>query len=292
MNTSGLVLSQLESTTNTIRGHALKLTTLVTACLVSAIACIVHAEVSVRPISLSIEYPLDEELGVRLFPLDRRHDGTKVSLWIHGIEPSVFGIDREASSVFKMTDSTGRDLLARPRLPEGQGIGGYGHRRSIEEFSQISLDGRQLVLNVTAPGVPAQGADSISIESNLVLLAASSVRAVRAEGVPAVPGPVKVGEHVVHISRYEPADEEGGRYKLSLRMDRAFQEAVDSWTITDEEGVALTDGPSIMSEGGDSVWLLFELHRGPERLNIEVKLFDAVERIEVPLSVEVGLGGK
>ncbi len=264
----------------------MKLATLVAVSLLSTLVCVANAEVVVRPIAMTIGSPAIDQMDFSFQP-NGVSAGTSVHLLITGLEHPVVKIDGDNSTLDKVTDSTGKDLLQeRPARDDGF----MYSSGPIGPFPKISEDGKQLIVELSMPQTPAPGSTSIKLEGKLVVVVAAGKKVVSAEGVATQPGQVTLGEHTIEITGFGPSDWEEGKAKLELKMNATLLDAIASWKITAPDGTELSDGPYSTMTMMDTAQLELTLETSADAINIELELYDGLQQIEVPVAAEVGLG--
>lgn len=266
----------------------MKHTYLLTATLLLVASVAAYAEVTVRPIGLVIGSPMIADMDFSFQP-NGVNAGTSAHVLVTGIENTIVKLDDDNSTLDKVTDSTGKDLLKeRPANTEGFSFSSS----PIGPFPKISEDGTQLIVELVAPQTPAPGATSISFEGKLSVLVAQGRKTVSAQGITPTPGQVQLGDNTLEITGYGPSDWEEGKSKLSLRLGKPLFDAIATWKITGPDSVELSNGPYSIMTSMDVAEVELTLEKATDTINIELELFDGLKTIEIPVTTEVGLGIK
>ncbi len=264
----------------------MKLTTLVTACLVSAVASITQAEVAVRPVGLTVGSPDIHDMHFSLTPRGVSA-GTVVNLLITGLDHPAVRVDHDLSSLDKATDSTGKDIL-KQRLQRGKTY--IINFNPIKPFPQISKDGKQLIVELATPQAPAKGATGFTLKGNLTVMVSTGKINVNAANVATEPGQIMLGEHSVQLVSFGPSDWGQGQFKLVMKMDNSFFESIASWDFTSPDGTKLSGKPFSSQRSESSAQVEFAFAQDVGQFNIQLEVYDGLQQIDIPVDVEIGLG--
>jgi len=246
-----------------------------------------HAEVSVQPIGLVIGSPAIEAMDFGFRP-NGINAGTSMHILITDLDSPIVKLDDDNSTLNKVTDSTGKDLLQEP--PKQEGGFTFSSSSPIGHFPKISEDGKQLIVEFIAPQAPAPGATGIKVDGTLHVMVAAGKKTAKAEGVATQPGKVELGGHDVEVMGVGPSDWEEGKFKLELKMQTDLLDAIAAWKITAPDGTELSDGPNSTMTMNTTAQLELTLEKKPDTFNIELELYDGLDTIQIPVSIEVGLG--
>jgi hypothetical protein len=258
----------------------------ITSAIVLSIPALAHAEVSVRPIALQIGSPQIEAMDFSFQP-NGINAGTSVHLLVSGLEQSIVQLDDVNSKLDKAVDSTGKDLLQERPMSGSEFSFSSG---PIGSFPKVSEDGSRLIVVLIAPQTPAPGATDITYEAELSVMVATGRKTVSAQGVALTPAQVQLGDHTIQIADFGPSDWEEGKFKLTIKMNTDLLDAIAAWKVTDPDGQLLSEGPNSTMTMNTSAELELTLDAKPDSVDIELELYDGMQRIAIPITTRVGLG--
>ncbi|MCC6682200.1 MAG: hypothetical protein IT445_14965 [Phycisphaeraceae bacterium] len=264
-------------------------TALIVASMLTFAACFAHAEVMVTPIALTVGSPTLQDMDFDFRP-NGVNPGTSVHVIITGLEQRIVDLDTDNSTVSMAVDSTGKDLLAQPKPKSDGGFSMSMSSDPIGPFPHIKADGSAIAVELITPQAPAAGATSINCEASLAVLTAAGTKTLSAQNVPLQPGQVALGDQSFEITAMGPSDWEEGKFKLTLKMTKDLHQQVAGWTITDDAGAKLTDGPYSTMTMFDTVELEFTLSANPQAASFALDLYDDMQKVTVPVKFQVGLG--
>lgn len=262
-------------------------TSLILAAVLTMFTTAGHAEVTVRPIGLTIGSPAIEEMDFGFKP-NGVNPGTSVHLLISGLDMPIVLLDDDNSTLDKATDSTGKDLL-QEKPKQNNSFVSFGSG-PIGPFPKISDDGKQLIVELITPQTPAAGATGITYEGTLSVVVASGTKAVSADNVTTKPGKVQLGENSVEITQFGPSEWEEGKFHLGIKMTTELLDAIASWKVTAPDGTELSDGPNSTMTMMNTAEVGLTLEKKTDAINIELELYDGMQKVQVPVTAEVGLG--
>jgi len=139
--------------------------------------------------------------------------GTTVALLLTVPGGGLLGLDRDESRVKAVMDDKGKDL-GKPDVPSKFG-------RNKPEFGMmpdISEDGKQCSVELTAPGLPTKGATQLKISAEAVLLVATQKKAYVAEKVALKPG-AKIGAGPIPLTIKSAGKPDWGDAALSIELE-------------------------------------------------------------------------
>lgn len=245
-----------------------------------------HAEITTRPIGLTIGSPAIADMDFSFKP-NSVNAGTSVHLLVTGFEHSIVKLDDDNSSLDIVTDSTGKDLLKK-HPPKENGF--TFTQKPFGHFPKISEDGKQLIVELITPQTPSIGTTSITYQGKLAVTVAEGRKTISAKDIATEPGQVQLGEHSIEITAFGPSDWQEGKSKLSLKMTKTLLDAIASWKITAPDGTVLCDHPNSTMTMMNTAQLELTLDQAAETINIELELYDGMQLIEVPVNAKVSLG--
>jgi hypothetical protein len=220
------------------------------------------------------------------FDYPSQFDGTGVAVRCHLRERFIVGID-PAQSKIKISDDKGTDLLVK--APET-------HLHVIYE-PEISADGKKAALTFRASRLPMKGATKIRITGNVVVLVGKDEKTIEKKGVAlAQPVDLEVGTlRAVRLSPSEPVSFlsfDGIRpLKKMVVLDAADK------MIAFRQSSEYLEAPMAKDKiRGEEQKFRTNLHpstnlkSGLGRWTFRATYFDTIERMVIPIDLEVGLG--
>jgi len=167
----------------------------------------------------------------------------------------------------------------------------------ISSFPSVSKDGKAVRFGVVSEGSPEAGATALRATGMLVLLTGSEVAAKRGKSAAVEEGgEVAVAEGLAF--RISSASEGGFgdvKMEMGLEIKRAIPEVARFRFFDGESGKEIGS-----EESGSSSWSVgdqttvtrhFGLHEVVKSVVVEVDVWTDLGALEVPVEVEVGLGG-
>lgn len=240
------------------------------------------AEPAATPLALSVGAAAVADMPFDFRPSARA--GTALTLWVDGFEADIVKLDGDRSRISAATDAAGKDLLAVPGGDDGFPNSALG------SFPRVRDDGRAMLADVNLPGL-ATGGGPLSIKGELVVVVATGTATAVSDPVPAGPGKVTVGDHVLEIKSIGPNSWNPEQSELTLTASAAFTSTVKAWTIRGDDGAMLSEGgPQSTMTMDDFAQLTFPLDAKPAQLTFELEVYEGLADVAVPLDLSVGIG--
>jgi hypothetical protein len=229
---------------------------------------------TLRVVTLSIVKPLADEDSELIFW--GRRAGTAIELIVSQPGKRLLALDERASQLTRFTDDKKTDLSKTER--DG----------CFEDFNRrVSPDGTRLGFGIRTTVVPAAGATRLLLKGKLVLLIGTQektaeVKKVALEGG----GSVKVGP--CEVRKDKTRSGEG-----SLVEVKHSEPNLKSITFLDKDGKVLPSewaAGSFVRNGQTTYTVEYRVKGKIENGTVRVTYFSKVERVTVPLDLDIGVG--
>ena len=212
---------------------------------------------------------------------------TGVGVFVRIEQPGrqIIDLDEKASNLKAFTDDKGT-VLGKPGKP------GFGDSW-LSGFPHIADDHQSCTPEILSKKLPAAGARELTIQGTIALVVGSNEKTAKIETVLKKGKKVKLGPVDAEIS--EVGDPDWGDKKLvvTFRGSESF-DAIREVIFKGPDGKVIESGgagSSSMTMGSKSVYTRsFGLAKKVDKVAIEIKYFDKLETVKVPLDLKVGLG--
>ena len=240
---------------------------------------------TVRPAGLMINAPVhtgeDPESGDS-FGVDLAFFGsferTRVALELHYPKGGIIDLDNEASAVARFEDDRGSDLRKQENT--------FG---AFEMMPRVSEDGRYLVFVAASDKLPDPAAARVAVEGTAALQVASSAETFRVEQLELSAGTeFSVGGYDFEITEVGPSAW-GEGHSITLKTDRDTT-AIVRYGLVDAAGNAIELSPSMSMTGMGSWSQTLDCEQELERATFELECWQDLQTVQVPFSVEAGIG--
>ncbi len=217
-------------------------------------------------------------------PDDRRpfrdRSTTQIRAVLHLPGKSMVGIDVGESTITSIADDQGTDLLAADR---------NGATPLIAKDAQISMGGRLCGVAFSTAKTPAAGATRVRVKGTLVVLVGKGEKRFERDNV------------ALRLGLELPAGtlKFTGTGSFSGTLTYTGKQPVKDLTLFNEAGKEITlpqtahlKGVPLGGKGKSEQHFRghFPLPSGLSRANVRVTYFEAVEKVTVPIDLEIGVG--
>jgi len=262
------------------------------AILIAAVACIAFV-LAVR----AAEQPKDFEarvVGVQVAAQGYADDfrmrpfnsmGTAVAIIIETKGPkSIIKFDDKGSKIALLRDDKDTDLTKSPQ----------GDKQKFYQpqfgFPSVSDDGKAVLFLVRGDSLPAKGSTRVRVQMTAHLLTASQKKTDRQDGVALkVDTEVKAGPAPLRIQKVEA---EGAELNVTFKTNEKIDQVIAVRFFKDGKEVKSNSAGSSSWTIGNvrTVQKTYSVKEKLEKADIEVEYWADLEAVDVPVSVEAGLG--
>jgi hypothetical protein len=185
----------------------------------------------------------------------------------------IIAFDDDASALEELTDSTGKNLL---------------DDASIWPFPKLTKDGKAVIVEMKARGVPAAGATEIHARGKLALTTATGSKPVKVSNVAlANDKTFKLGTGVVTLSDVEAGE---GQTMVTFKGPLAVFAAIRSMKFLDAKGQAIETSSGGSGRMNDVAMASYRLSTAAKAVTIEIDTWQGMKAAVVPFDVKAGLG--
>lgn len=256
--------------------------------------------VRVEVVGLSIGKPTpkipEDEQSVNFgFMFFGPREGTQLRVWIYSPERTMLGIDDQTSELSKLTDDKQTDLTKGIEKPAARNpLAALMGQGSSSPFStMVSEHKRSCVVTIQGDGIPAAGAEQVTVDATIALLCGVDPVTVEAPAVKLEEGHQFVtGDMTWTVHGWETdigLDNADQVVMLSTEQSVAVLESIE---LLDDQGkpiatTTLEAGVMDPAEGGDYT---LGIPENREVLGLRVTYYSKVETVKVPVKVTTGVG--
>lgn len=233
---------------------------------------------------LRIIAPADESLAGGDLRAFNWFDGTAVAILLPQPTGGVISVDEDACTLDSFTDDKGTNLL------EG------GRRFGSDPISdaKVSDDGKAVLIELSAPNIPAPGATRLLASGSVVIVRAGNRQPVEHPNVALKPGTaVAAGPLPFTVSK--AGKPEYGDHPLEVELE--FKQAIDALAevrFLDAQGNAIDVSPigTMTMVRGDRVTVrkTFMLSAPLQTATIVLDLWTDLSKVSVPFKVDTSVG--
>lgn len=231
---------------------------------------------------------LDQEAFGGMAPMSAS-PGTTVAVLVGSVGKSIVSVDTDASQVAAMTDSQGNSLL-EDEPAEGAAGGFMMVQTNVSPFPKISEDGSMAVIELQAPRTPAAGSDAIHIEATLAVQVAAGTVTQTVDSAALKAGALDVPGYSIKVSQIGDAPWGDGQMSVTFSMTTDTADAVADIRFIDELGNDVTDQRYSTMTMMNTAEVEYGLKKQLETATIQFIFHDQMEKIEVPVNLDVKLG--
>jgi hypothetical protein len=199
--------------------------------------------------------------------------GVGLALVVQGAGQSgIIAFDDDASSLDELTDSTGKNLL---------------DEASIWPFPKLTKDGKAVIVEMKARGVPAPGATEIQAKGKLALTTATGSKPVKVPNVAlANDKTFKLGTGVVTLSEVEATE---GQTSVTFKGSLQVFAAIRGMKFLDAKGQPIEASSAGSGRMNDVAMASYRLSTAAKAVTIEIDQWEGVKPVVVPFDVKAGL---
>jgi hypothetical protein len=208
--------------------------------------------------------------------------GTHIAVVVTLPTSGIVELDRKKSKVESFQDSTGKDIYQKPKFGSAYGM------------MSISKDKQKILFRVSTEKLPAKGAKSVSLKGSVVLkVGTATSKGVRKRVKLAVGTSFKAGPYSLEITTAEKSEFFDGKFQVQLESKQDF-DAIVAVRFLDSKGAELkaeSRGSGRMSFGKNTTWTRsYHLDKIVKRATIEIEYWKDMKTVELPYTVQVGVG--
>jgi hypothetical protein len=185
----------------------------------------------------------------------------------------IIAFEDDTSSLDELTDSTGKNLL---------------DEASIWPFPKLTKDGKAVIVEMKARGVPAPGATEVHARGKLALTTATGSKPVKVANVAlANDKTFKFGTGVITLSDVEAgADSTSVTFKGPLAVFAAIRDM----KFLDAKGVAIESSSMGSGRMNDVAMASYRLTTAAKAVTLQIDQWQGMKEVVVPFDVKAGLG--
>ena len=185
----------------------------------------------------------------------------------------IIAFDENASSLDELTDSTGKNLL---------------DEASIWPFPKLTKDGKAVIVEMKARGVPAPGATDVHARGKLSLTTATGSKAVKVPNVVlANDKTFKLGTGTVTLSEVEATE---GQTSVTFKGPLAVFAAIRGMKFMDAQGQPIESSSAGSGRMNDVAMASYRLTTAAKAVTVEIDQWQGMKPVVVPFNVKAGLG--
>ena len=185
----------------------------------------------------------------------------------------IIAFDDDTSALEELTDSTGKNLL---------------DEASIWPFPKLTKDGKAVIVEMKARGVPAAGATEVHAKGKLSLTTATGSKPVKVPNVAlANDKTFKLGTGVVSLSDVEAS---GDSTSVTFKGSLPVFAAIRGMKFLDAKGAAIESSSMGSGRMNDVAMASYRLTTAAKAVTIEIDQWQGMKPVVVPFDVKAGLG--
>jgi len=185
----------------------------------------------------------------------------------------IIAFDEDKSSLDELTDSTGKNLL---------------DEASIWPFPKLTKDGKAVIVEMKARGVPAAGATEVHAKGKLSLTTATGSKPLKVANVAlANDKTFKLGTGVVTLSDVEAGE---GTTSVTFKGPLPVFAAIRGIKFLDAQGQPVESSSMGSGRMNDVAMASYRLTTAAKAVTLEVDQWQGMKAIVVPFDVKAGLG--
>jgi hypothetical protein len=185
----------------------------------------------------------------------------------------IIAFDDDASALEELTDSTGKNLL---------------DDASIWPFPKLTKDGKAVIVEMKARGVPAAGATEVHAKGKLALTTATGSKPVKVPNVAlANDKTFKLGTGVVTLSEVEATE---GQTAVTFKGTLPVFAAIRGMKFLDAKGQPIEASSAGSGRMNDVAMASYRLSTAAKTVTVEIDQWQGMKPVVVPFDVTAGLG--
>jgi hypothetical protein len=211
-------------------------------------------------------------------------EGTTLCLLVFREKGGIVDFRKDDSQLEVMTDDKGTDLTKTERKSTWSASAGFGG------FPKKSDDGKAILLEVTAPSVPAPDAAAVTLKGKIVLSVGKETKTTENKDTPiTIDSKVKAGDMEFEISSVGKPS--WGDAKLCVTFNgKGDSSVIKDIQFFDESGKEVEAERSMTSSWGDSFQWQYNLSEKVNSANIKVITWTDLRNVAVPFEIKAGIG--
>jgi hypothetical protein len=250
-----------------------------------------ESKITIKPVAISVTDPRIEDFDFDVPPLGGASGTTVAVLLTVGEGQAIVALDEEGSDITAFTDGQGLDLLAAQAVQEDEDFAFSSMQSPIGAFPQTSNDALHMLVELQAPGVPTNGANSVRIEGQLLVLVAGGTVSQTIENVALTPSKLNVPGHDVEITSVGEAQWGDAAMAVTLKLTGESAKRLAAVHFFDAAGQELSDGQELSSMTMfDTTELEYGLTSLVQAATIRLDFYEQLEAVAVPVDLQVTLG--
>jgi hypothetical protein len=185
----------------------------------------------------------------------------------------IIAFDDDQSSLEELVDSTGKNLL---------------DDASIWPFPKLTKDGKAVIVEMKARGIPAAGATEIRAKGKIALTTATGSKAVKVPNVVlASDKTFKLGAGTVTLGDVEASE---GQTMVTFRGPLAVFAGIRDMKFLDAKGQPIEASSAGSGRMNDVAMSSYRLSTADKVVTVEIDQWQGVKPLVVPFEVKAGLG--
>jgi hypothetical protein len=185
----------------------------------------------------------------------------------------IIAFDDDTSKLEELTDSTGKNLL---------------DEASIWPFPKLTKDGKAVIVEMKARGVPAAGATEVHARGKLSLTTATGSKPVKVPNVAlANDKTFKLGTGIVTLSEVEATE---GKTSVTFKGPLAVFATIRGMKFLDAQGHPIESSSGGSGRMNDVAMASYHLTTAAKAVTLEIDQWQGLKPVVVPFDVKAGLG--
>ena len=244
---------------------------------------------AVRAVGIQVmSTDLDQEAFGGMSPMSAS-PGTTVAVLVTTAGKAIVSVDTDACEVTAINDSQGNSMLEEAQEESGFGMA-FMMQTNISPFPEISEDGTMTIVELQAPKTPAPGSDSVHIEAKLAINVAAGTKTETAEHANLQAGALNIPGHNIKISQTGEAQWGNGEMSVTFSMSTDSADAIADIRFIDDAGNDITDQRYSTMTMMNTAEIEYGIKKKVDRATIQFIFHDQMEKLEVPVNLDVSLG--
>lgn len=217
-------------------------------------------------------------------------EGTSVALLVRRAEGGIIDIDRDDSTVTRFEDSTGTDLLKKPKQRSTKMM--FTSQSGFGSMPDIKKDGTAAMLELSGPGLPAKEATELKVQGTVSLVCANTKKRFTQELELKVGSKVTVGPVPLEITKVGKPDWGDAAMAVTFKATQKLDGIAGISFSSQGQKIETKDGgyTSMQSFNIIKVEKTINFPRKVVAATIEIEAWQDMKHLEVPFNLTVGLG--
>ena len=185
----------------------------------------------------------------------------------------IIAFDEDSSKLEELTDSTGKNLL---------------DEASIWPFPKLTKDGKAVIVEMKARGVPAAGATEVHAAGKLALTTATGSKPLKVPNVVlANDKTFKLGTGIITLSDVEAS---GEQTSVTFKGPLPVFAAIRGMKFLDAKGQPIEASSAGSGRMNDVAMSSYRLTTAAKAVTLEIDQWQGMKPVVVPFDVKAGLG--